>query len=49
MTVKSYIIGSVIVFGVYLLIVVNAAKWAINISEQTEQNFADAVRTMQGK
>ncbi len=48
MTTKGYLIGSIIIFGVFLTITLSAAKWAMRISEQTEQNFADAVRTMQG-
>lgn len=48
MSIRGIIIGSIIVFVMYLLIVSSAVKWANNISKQTEQNFADAIRVMQG-
>lgn len=46
---KGIIIGSFIVFTVYLSMVFGAAKFANDMSKRTEQNFADAVRVMQGK
>lgn len=49
MNLKSIIIGSVIIIGLYLLITFQAVKWANNVSAQTEKNFADAVRVMQGE
>jgi len=48
-TTRGIIIGSIIVFSLYLAITLSAAKWAMRISDKTEQNFADAMRTMQGK
>lgn len=49
MSIRGQIIGSIIIFAMFLLITLSAAKWAMRISEQTEQNFADAIRTMQGE
>lgn len=48
MSIKGYIIGSIIIFSLFLVITVSGAKWAMQVSAQTEQNFADAIRTMQG-
>lgn len=48
MSIKSIIIGSIFIFTMYLLLVSSAVKWANEVSKKTEQNFADAVRVMQG-
>lgn len=48
---KRIIAGSIVIFFGYLCIVyigVAGARWADRVSEQTEQNFADAIRVMQG-
>ncbi len=49
MTTKGYIIGSIIIIGLFVSITFSAASWAMRVSKQTEQNFADAIRTMQGE
>jgi len=49
MSIKGYIIGSIIITGLFVLITFQAAKWAIEMSARTEENFADAVRVMQGE
>ena len=49
MSIKGYLIGGMFLIIVYLMIVSSAVKWATDMSKQTEQNFADAIRTMQGK
>lgn len=46
---RGIIIGSIIIFSMFLLITLSAAKFAMKLSKQTEQNFADAVRVMQGE
>ena len=48
---NKVIAGSIVVVVGYLFIAyigIAGAKWADKISKQTEQNFADAIRTMQG-
>ena len=48
---KQMIASSIVIFGGFLVLVytgVVAAKWANNVSKQTEKNFADAIRVMQG-
>lgn len=49
MSFKSYLIGFMLIVIVFLLIVNGVIGFANRISQQTEQNFADAIRTMQGK
>jgi hypothetical protein len=49
LSIKSMVIGSVIIFVVYLLIISQAVKFADKMSKQTEENFANAVRIMQGE
>lgn len=49
---KNIIAGSIVIFFGYLFIVYigfAGAKWANKVSKQTEQNFADAIRVMQGE
>lgn len=48
MSIKSQIIGGIIIVVLFVWISFAAGKWAMRISEQTEKNFADAVRVMQG-
>lgn len=49
MSFKGFLIGSMIIVIVFLMIVTGAVNFANRISKQTEQNFTDAIRTMQGK
>lgn len=49
MSYKSYLIGSMFIVILFLMIVNGAVDFANKISQKTEQNFADAIRTMQGK
>lgn len=48
MSIKGYIIASLAIMIFFLFLVSGVSKWAMEISEQTEKNFADAIRTMQG-
>lgn len=47
MSVKGQIIGCLIITTLFVLIAVTGGKWAMKMSKQTEQTFADAIRTMQ--
>lgn len=49
MSFKGYLIGFMLIVILFLMIVNGAIDFANKISHQTEQNFADAIRTMQGK
>lgn len=49
MNIKGQIIGSIIITALFVWIAVAGGKWAMKVSKQTEKNFADAVRVMQGE
>jgi len=47
MSIKSYLIGGMLIVIFYLVLVSQAVKFANKVSQQTEKNFADAIRVMQ--
>lgn len=49
MSIKGQIIGSIVIVVVFVIVAVAGGKWAVKMSAQTEQNFTDAVRVMQGE
>ena len=49
MSIKGYIIASMLIVIFFLSLVSGVSKWAMKISLQNEQDFADAIRTTQGK
>jgi len=49
MSIKGYTIASMLIMIFFLALVSNVSKWAMKISQQNEQDFADVIRTMQGK